>query len=238
VLRAERRVPGRKAGTDRRITVGTTVTEGIPEGFRSDRRGRGAARGDGAWRHSFTCPLLREVWERSTKVSLSSPEGFRSDRRGRGAARGDGARRTRSPVLCSGRSGSEVRRYPRFPLLWGLARPLASLYPLDGGHHHTCMSIGAWKGTIMNRLAGTLAPAHATNIGSGARESRRGTSSPLLLVCLVRVVSLVFSVCVALWSIWFLWFADRHAPDKRYKSEGHTGLSSLFRSANQTDSVE
>ena len=38
----------RKAGTDRRITVGTTVTERIPEGFRSDRRGRGAARGDGA----------------------------------------------------------------------------------------------------------------------------------------------------------------------------------------------
>jgi hypothetical protein len=40
----------RKAGTDRRVTVGTTVTEGIPEGFRSDRRGRGATRGDGARR--------------------------------------------------------------------------------------------------------------------------------------------------------------------------------------------
>ena len=48
----------RKAGTDRRITVGTTVTERIPEGFRSDRRGRGATRGDGARRTRSPVPCF------------------------------------------------------------------------------------------------------------------------------------------------------------------------------------
>jgi hypothetical protein len=40
--------PGRKAGTDRRITVGTTVTEGIPEGFRPAKPERIAPGGLGA----------------------------------------------------------------------------------------------------------------------------------------------------------------------------------------------
>ena len=87
----------------------------------------------------------------------------------------------------------------------------------------------------MNRLAGTLAAAHADHIGSGAREVRRGTNSPLLLVFLVRVISLVFFVCFGFWSLWFLCFADRHPPDKRIKSERHAGFSDPFRSANHTD---
>jgi hypothetical protein len=81
----------------------------------------------------------------------------------------------------------------------------------------------------MNRLAGTLAAAHADHIGSGAREVRRGRRSPFLLVCLVRVVSLVFFVCFGFWSLWFLCFADRHPPDKRIKSESQAGLSGLSR---------
>src|SRR5512143_1464326 len=38
--------PGRKAGTDRRITVGTTVSERIPEGFRPVKPG---GIGPGSW---------------------------------------------------------------------------------------------------------------------------------------------------------------------------------------------
>jgi hypothetical protein len=90
----------------------------------------------------------------------------------------------------------------------------------------------------MNPLAGTPVPAHADSIGSGAREVRWGINSRLLLVCLIRVVSVVFSVCLVFWSLWFLCFAERRLPDKQNKSERQSGLSDLFRSVNHTDSVE
>jgi hypothetical protein len=79
----------------------------------------------------------------------------------------------------------------------------------------------------MNPLASTPVPAHADSIGHGAREFRQGISSSPLLVFLVRVVALVFLIGFAFWSLCFLWFAERHLPDKRIKSERHTGLSGL-----------
>jgi hypothetical protein len=50
--------PGRKAGTDRRVTVGTTVTEGIPECFRPAKPKRIAPRGPGAKREGIPLPFL------------------------------------------------------------------------------------------------------------------------------------------------------------------------------------
>ena len=81
----------------------------------------------------------------------------------------------------------------------------------------------------MNPLAGTPVPAQADSIGHGAREFLQGTNFPFVLVCLVRVVALVFLIGFAFWSLCFLWFAERHLPDQRNKPERQSGLSGLSR---------
>ncbi len=83
---------------------------------------------------------------------------------------------------------------------------------------------------MMNPLAGsTPVLAQAVNIGHGAREFRQGANFPFLLVCLVRVVALVFLIGFAFWSLCFLWFAERPLTRPANKSERHTGLSDLSR---------
>ena len=102
-----------------------------------------------------------------------------------------------------------VRTFSRDPGFVGALR--ASAKEKVSKHYIPSWANSDIRGPIMNRLASTLAPAYADHIGPGTRECRRGRSSPLLLVCLVRVVSLVFFVCLAFWSLWFLCFADRNA---------------------------
>jgi len=72
--------PGRKAGTDRRFTVSTTVTEGIPEGFHPAQPERIATGGAGAKPEGIPPPYTFGI--RSVLLIIKVPE--RTNRRDRG----------------------------------------------------------------------------------------------------------------------------------------------------------